>query len=146
MERLVHHLRDYLKGRCTPDEVFQVETVGRLLDADYSGAMAYGEIMRHGDFGLGTFTNIDGEMAAVDGRFWRFGPDGRGEPVDPESQAPFAVVKTFGTDIRFRLDGPCGLEAVQQAVDDHVPDPDTLYAVKITALFDDIQFRVMRRQ
>ncbi len=35
MKPLVHHFHDYLKGRCTSDEVFQVETIGRLLDADY---------------------------------------------------------------------------------------------------------------
>jgi len=146
MKQLVHHLHDYLQGRCTPDEVFQVETIGRLLDADYSGAMSYGEIMRHGDFGLGTFTGLDGEMAAVDGRFYRFGADGTGEPVDPASQAPFAVVKHFNTDITIKLDGPCDLETVQATIDQNLPERDALCAVKISACFEDLQFRVMRRQ
>lgn len=146
MKRLVQHLHTYLQGRCTPDEVFQVETIGRLLDADYSGAMRYGEIMRHGDFGLGTFAGLDGEMAAVDGHYYRFGPDGSGERVDPESQAPFAVVKHFQTDITIHLDGPCDLEAVQALIDERLPEQDALCAVKISARFDDLQFRVMRRQ
>ena len=117
-----------------------------MLEADYSGAMTYGEIMRHGDFGLGTFTGLDGEMAAVDGRYYRFGPDGSGERVDPESQAPFAVVKYFNTNITINLAGPCDLEAVQAMIDQSLLAQDALCAVKISAQFDDLQFRVMRHQ
>ncbi len=108
--------------------------------------MTHGEIMRHGDFGLGTFTGLDREMAAVDGRFYRFRPDGAGEPVDPASRAPFAVVKRFNTDITLAPDGPQNLKAVQAAIDENVPEPDALRAIKITARFDDLQFRVMHRQ
>ena len=93
MKKLAGHIRDYIAGRCSPDEVFQVETIGRLVDGDFSGSMSYGEVMKHGDFGLGTFVDLDGEMAAADGRFWHFGPGGHGTPVSPETQTPFAVVK-----------------------------------------------------
>tara|TARA_B100000676_G_scaffold311757_1_gene382863 strand:+ start:377 stop:481 length:105 start_codon:yes stop_codon:yes gene_type:complete len=34
LERLIRHLHDYLEGRCTPHKVFQLETIGCLLDAD----------------------------------------------------------------------------------------------------------------
>ncbi|MBN35630.1 MAG: hypothetical protein CMM46_12845 [Rhodospirillaceae bacterium] len=108
--------------------------------------MPYSEIIRHGDFGLRTFSGLDGEMSAVDGRFYRFGPDGSGSPVDPENQAQFAVVKHFQTDFTIRLDGPCSLEAVQQTIDEALPERDAMCAVKISACFDDLQFRVMRRQ
>lgn len=135
MKRLAHHFRDYLKGRCTPDEVYQVETIGRLIDGDFTGSTTYGEVMKHGDFGLGTFVDLDGEMAAVDGHFYHFGPDGRGTPVAPETQTPFAVVKHFQADVTFHLPGSCDLEALQQAIDARLPNDEAMCAVKVSARF-----------
>ena len=52
MKKLAGHIRDYIAGRCSPDEVFQVETIGRLVDGDFSGSMSYGEVMKHGENAL----------------------------------------------------------------------------------------------
>lgn len=146
MKKLAGHIRDYIAGRCSPDEVFQVETIGRLIDGDFSGSMSYGEVMKHGDFGLGTFVDLDGEMAAADGRFWHFGPGGHGTPVSPETQTPFAVVKFFQPDITFRIDGPCTMEALEAAVDAHLPVKDQLCAVRARGRFRSAHFRVVLRQ
>ena len=35
MKKLAGHIRDYIAGRCSPDEVFQVETIGRLVDSPF---------------------------------------------------------------------------------------------------------------
>jgi len=145
VKKLAGHIRDYIRSRGSHDEVFQVETIGRLIEGDFSASMSYGEVMRHGDFGLGTFVDLDGEMAASDGRFWRFGPDGRGTPVPPETQTPFAVVKFFRADITFRLDGPCTMEALEAAVDAHLPVAEALCAVRAKGRFRSAHFRIIRR-
>lgn len=145
MKKLAGHIRDYIKGRCSPDEVYQVETIGRLIDGDFTGAMSYGEIMKHGDFGLGTFAGLDGEMAAVDGRFWHFGPDGRGRPVLPTDMTPFAVVKHFHADLTFHIDGPIDMAGLERAVDRHLPVTEALCAVKARARFRSAHFRIIRR-
>ena len=51
-------------------EVFQNSTINALLEGVYDGSMTYGELRRHGDFGLGTFNALDGEMVAIDGDFY----------------------------------------------------------------------------
>src|SRR5271165_2416587 len=40
--------------------LFQVSTSGALVAGIYSGAVSSGLILQHGDFGLGTFENLDG--------------------------------------------------------------------------------------
>ena len=45
-----------------PDEIFQTSTMGALLDGVYDGDVSIREVLRHGDFGLGTFNSLDGEM------------------------------------------------------------------------------------
>lgn len=40
-----------------------------LLEGGYEGEMTYGQLRCHGDFGIGTFNGLDGEMIGFDGRF-----------------------------------------------------------------------------
>ena len=43
----------------------------------------------HGDLGLGTFENLDGEMVIVDGHFFQARSDGSVTEVDDDVLAPF---------------------------------------------------------
>jgi Alpha-acetolactate decarboxylase len=48
-------------------EVYQFSTTSALLDGVYDGDVTVADILRHGDFGLGTFNHLDGEMVILDG-------------------------------------------------------------------------------
>ena len=75
-------LAQYLK---TPvHTLFQVSTSGALVAGVYSGAVSVMSLLQHGDIGLGTFANLDGEMVVLDwsclsdSGFWsRVGTSGR---------------------------------------------------------------------
>jgi hypothetical protein len=43
-------------------EIYQSSTLTARLDAVYDGGLTYAELEEHGDFGLGTFNALDGEM------------------------------------------------------------------------------------
>ena len=49
---------------------------GRLITWDLPRAYSIGRLKQHGDFGLGTFEGIDGEMTVLDGHFYHFRSDG----------------------------------------------------------------------
>ena len=75
--------------------LFQVSTSGALVEGISQGVVTVGELKRHGDLGLGTFADLDGEMVVVDGRFWGVpGAGGVREAADADL-APFAVVTNF---------------------------------------------------
>ena len=76
-------------------EVFQNSTINALLEGVYDGSMTYGELRRHGDFGLGTFNALDGEMIAFDGEFYQIKSDGVAYPVADDQRTPFATVLFF---------------------------------------------------
>ncbi len=72
--------------------LFQVSTSGALVAGIYDGVLSVGSILDHGDFGLGTFADLDGEMVIVDGRAYQVRADGRVELAALSARAPFAVV------------------------------------------------------
>ena len=76
-------------------EAYQVSTISSLLAGGYDGATTIGEMLRHGNFGLGTFNGVDGEMIVLDGQVYRATVDGRAHLVDPSELTPFAVVVPF---------------------------------------------------
>ena len=76
-------------------EAYQVSTISSLLAGGYDGATTIGEMLRHGNFGLGTFNGVDGEMIVLDGQVYRATVDGRAHPVDRSELTPFAVVVPF---------------------------------------------------
>ena len=61
-----------MTARATPSPprrqtVFQCSLMSALLAGVYDGELTVRELLQHGDFGLGTFNSLDGEMIIVDG-------------------------------------------------------------------------------
>ena len=63
------------------DTLCQVSTIDSLLLGGYDGEFTFKELAEHGDFGIGTFHAIDGEMIALDGSFYQVRADGSVYPV-----------------------------------------------------------------
>src|ERR1700694_2857242 len=57
--------------------LFQVSISGALVAGVYDREVSVRSILQHGDFGLGTFANLDGEMVVLDGRAFQVKGNGR---------------------------------------------------------------------
>ena len=75
--------------------IFQISTSGALVEGIFSGAISVAELMKHGDFGIGTFEDLDGEMVALDGKLYQARGDGTVTIAAQTAQVPFAVVTNF---------------------------------------------------
>ena len=53
------------------------------------------EVLEHGDFGLGTFNDLDGEMVLLDGVFYDLHSDGKTNVADINLETPYACVTHF---------------------------------------------------
>jgi acetolactate decarboxylase len=127
-------------------EVFQNSTINALLEGVYDGAMTYGELRRHGDFGLGTFNALDGEMVALDGAFYQVKADGKAYAVADSQQTPFATVLFFRPALTRLLTGPLGYEAFRTLVDGLMDGPNLFYAVRVDGCFASVTTRSVPRQ
>lgn len=85
--------------------LFQVSTSGALVEGLYQGAITVGDLKRHGDLGLGTFEDLDGEMVLVDGHCYRVGSDQSVSEVPDARLTPFATVVSFVADEVHELEG-----------------------------------------
>ena len=75
--------------------LFQVSTSTALVEGIYKGAVSIGKLREHGDFGLGTFEGLDGEMVAFDGHFYQVRSDGTVRLAADSDLSPFAAVTHF---------------------------------------------------
>ena len=128
------------------DVVFQASTLDVLSEGDFDGEVNVRQLARLGDFGLGTFNRLDGEMVVLDGEFYRVDSDGNVETVPNRTESPFAVVTHFDVDDSFTVDEATSCEDMQAQIDDVLPSEDLIYAIKVTGEFVSLTTRSPMRQ
>ena len=47
-------------------EIYQISLMSALISGVYEGEVTIAELLKHGNFGLGTFNHLDGELIAFD--------------------------------------------------------------------------------
>lgn len=129
-----------------PRLLFQTSTLQALMSGVYDGDLTFQELARHGDFGLGTFNALDGEMIALDGAFYQIRADGRVYPVDGTMKTPFAEVTFFKADITQMIEMPMNLRQLLDYVDRLLPSPNLPYAIRIEGFFPSVKTRSVPRQ
>lgn len=128
------------------DAIFQISTLGALNEGDFDGRISFGQLSDQGDFGLGTFEAVDGEMVMLEGVFYQIRDDGVVSMVGNEQESPFAVLKHFVADEELPLGQIAGFSNLQQVIDDHLVELDGFYAMRIDATFDSLLIRSVSKQ
>lgn len=128
------------------DSVFQVSTFAALSSGLYESDIPYGRIKQRGDFGLGTFESLDGEMVALGGEYFQVHFDGKLTRVKDAQTSPFATVKFFYPDLSFRVDERVNFQELKQLIDSRLPYPNLIYAIKIEGVFRFITARSVPKQ
>lgn len=80
------------------DEVFQLSLLQSLMQGEYDGVMSVQDIKNYGDFGIGTFDSINGELTALDGKIYQALSDGSVIESPENETIPFATMKFFIAD------------------------------------------------
>ena len=129
--------------RAEAHHVFQSSTVQALLDSRYEGDLAIGELLAHGDLGLGTLDGLDGELIVLDGQAWVARVDGSVSPVDPVVHTPFAVVTPFAPTSTVTV-GPLANDQLLAELDRDLTGQ--VGAVRIRGHFSRLRVRSVPRQ
>ena len=128
------------------DTLYQTAPIDALLAGVFDGSVPLGALHARGDFGLGTFNGLDGEMILLDGAFWQVTSDGQVRQPGEAARTPFAAVTFFDRDLA--LEGvPAGsLAVLQKELDARLPSPNLFYAFRADGLFARVKCRSVPRQ
>ncbi len=83
--------------------MYQVSTLQALAMGYTKDVITVGELLKHGDIGLGTFEHVDGEMIVLGGRCYRALEDGRVVEADAGLGVPFSSVTKFQGQREFEI-------------------------------------------
>lgn len=126
-------------------ELTQISTIDALLAGVYDGSSTCGELLQYGDFGIGTFNALDGEMIVIDGVVYKARADGKVLPMPPETFTPFATVCTFEPNMHFPVSS-LNMDQLKMQLDSAIPNQNIFVAVRINGFFDMVKYRSIPAQ
>ena len=106
-----------------------------FMSGYYEGEFTLGEMLNKGDFGLGTFNNLDGEMIVLDGKVYRATTDGLAEEVTGLTEkTPSAMVTFFEPDQQVALTNLTRDKLIDW-IAENLDTKRDMYALKVTGSF-----------
>lgn len=126
--------------------LYQVGTHFSLLKGVYHGEVTIAELAKQGDFGLGTFDNINGEMAAFDGTFFKTEVDGKLKIAKPDDITTFAHITYFNPTGKLIIKNINNYDALVTAIIKQLPNKNIPYALRFDTVCDYVKFFVVPEQ
>jgi acetolactate decarboxylase len=143
----ISHLISSALARCfdVPQHtLFQVSTSGALVQGVYERAVSSRFLLDYGDFGLGTFENLDGEMVVLEGAIYQVRSDGKVLNITDDVGTPFAVVTHFAADQDQTIQSASSFEEITKICDQYRDSDNLFYAFRIDGRFAHIHTRAMK--
>jgi acetolactate decarboxylase len=120
-------------------------TYGALNRGNYDGDATVADLKRHGDFALGNFSGIDGEMLGLNGTYYQIGAQGKLSEAKDTWTVPNATVTFFKPDKTIALSKAGSYQEMQANISSQLPTPNIFYAMKVTGKFEWIKARTLTK-
>ena len=117
-----------------------------MLEGVYDGEITVGELKHQGNFGIGTFNALDGELILFEGQCYKATSDSRILTMSDSVKTPFAAICNFHADTTIRLSHPMKIKALESYLDSVLSKPNLIYAYQITGKFDSVVIRSVPKQ
>jgi acetolactate decarboxylase len=128
----------------TVHTLFQVSTSGALVAGVFDAEVSVESVLEHGDFGLGTFANLDGEMVVLDGRAYQVQGNGRVSEANKEAGVPFAVVTRFAPQIDEASVPVSSFKELEACCDRYRKSGNIFYAIRLDGHFQHVRTRAVK--
>ncbi len=134
------------KNEIDKDIIYQTGPFNELLAGQFNGFVQYSELDKFGDFGIGTIDGLDGEGIEIDSRKYTINWKGETIQITDEVTTPFAMKTYFNVDLKQKTDLELSYLELQNYLNEILPNPDKLYAIKITGKFKYMKTRSIKKQ
>lgn len=143
-----------LLGGCEKEEVnsssskgiiIQVSVIDALLQGFYDGFVTTDSLLGWGNFGIGTFHALNGEMMILNDTVFQILSSGAIVIPTPDITTPFASITQFYSDTTFKL-ADISYDTLKADFNQYFPTPNLFYAVKIKGEFSYMKTRSVPEQ
>src|SRR6266705_1285040 len=121
--------------------LFQISTSSALVEGVYSGSIPSSVLLKHGDFGLGTFEGLDGEMVILDGQIYQV--TDKVQHRTDDFLVPFASITHFRAKSSFEIDNVACLKGIELSCDQQRISDNLFYALRVDVIFETIHARAV---
>jgi len=104
------------------------------------------QVLGHGNFGLGTFNDLDGEMVLVDGVFYQLRSDGSALIPNLDIGTPYACVTHFNPVKSFDAPKNGTYSDLQKVIAESMLSHNLIYAIRVEGAFTKIRARSVPKQ
>ena len=104
------------------------------------------QVLEHGNFGLGTFNDLDGEMVLVDGVFYQLRSDGSALIPNLDMGTPYACVTHFNPVKSFAAPKNGTYSDLQKVIAESMLSNNLIYAIRVEGTFKKIRARSVPKQ
>ncbi|OYW53156.1 MAG: acetolactate decarboxylase [Hyphomicrobium sp. 32-62-53] len=129
-----------------PSPVYISAPIAALVEGIYRADTTIGHVRSKGDFGIGTFNDLDGEMVLLDGTVYCLRPQGQAEIIEDDVRTPFAIATHFAGDTVDRLEQPIPAPEFETALIDLIPSSNLFYSIRIDGRFTHVRARSVPKQ
>jgi acetolactate decarboxylase len=134
------HSNDVAAPRAPRAVLYQYSVIDGLLAGVYDGDLTMAGLKQHGDFGLGTFNALDGELVLLDGVSYQIRSDGSVRVAPDGERSPFGFATFFAPTQTFTLDAAVTLADLQAELARRL-HPNAAYAIELRGRFANLTAR-----
>lgn len=144
-QEIINNLNNYINNHpeCT---VYQNSLISSLIAGVYDSDITIADLLKHGDFGLGTFNQLDGELVAFDSNVFQLRSDGSARKALNSQKSPFAVMTFFNCDIEHHFSYGASQKEIHNVINQYVPSDNLFCAIRIEGEFELVKTRTVPRQ
>ena len=121
--------------------LFQVSTSRALVEGVFGGCLTVQDLKQHGDFGLGTYEQLDGEMIMLEGRCFQIIQEGKAIEVPDAARVPFATITRFTSDLRATIQPVDSFQQLEESLNQLRPSGNLFVGFKIGGQFNHLSMR-----
>ncbi|HBF33900.1 TPA: acetolactate decarboxylase [Candidatus Sumerlaeota bacterium] len=129
-----------------PVGITQVATMDALISGNYDGSLPLSQLHNYGDFGIGTFDRLDGEMILLNGVIYQVRADGKVYRPNEGIVTPLASVVHFQSEKSLTTSDALDMAGLEKAVAVAAPNQNLPCAIKVTGTFSVIKVRSVPAQ
>lgn len=116
-----------------------------IHQGQYDGVISGKDLVKHGDFAVGSIKKLAGEVVMTDGKAYVFAIGVKARRLTSTDSLPFAATKFFKAEQKFVLNRPLSLQQLKTFLDS-VRTKNAFAAIKISGSFTTIKYKIYQPQ